>query len=559
MKTRYLLSVWVLTPILALVCVAEAPIIGAVGQAIVDSNASAYLILLVGVLLYILVRISLHYTRQYSATLASAELTNALRERLMSSIAGAPLARVNKHKPDYYIAQFTTQIDYIKGSYYDQIMWGGYLATQLIFAVALAIYTNPVMAALTILLCLPVCALPLLTQKIIGRRAEEYIAANTELTEKSADILRGATEWKRTGHQKTYATLYSLLRAQWFAAYRTNSRTQERVDAINTLFTVLLYLGSWAIGGYLVILGTLTLPQLLIFTQLTGMICMPLYSASGIIPELIAGRTALKKLHEAIPADTQDANIANQPEPRGSSLHTDEHIRGYSYRNVQLFNGSEPINLHLDTSAKYLVVGASGSGKSTLFKPLLGLNRDYNGTLNAELSSGSVYDCRALSDNALNNSVGYLSQSSYIYTDTLRENLRLHDTSISDEHIMKACATAGIDGWVQTKGLDYRVSSDLSEMSGGERQRLLLARVLLSSPRFLIIDELTSGLDAGTGAAIEQRLLSLPVGMVYISHRISDELMDAVDEVLVLSEGAIIARGPAQNVRDTVQEQKLMA
>ncbi|MDO5750351.1 MAG: ABC transporter ATP-binding protein [Rothia sp. (in: high G+C Gram-positive bacteria)] len=550
MKTRHLLSVWVLTPILALICVAEAPLIGAIGQAIVDSNASAYLSLMGGVLLYILVRVSLHYARQYSATLATAELTNSLRERLMSSIASAPLAQLSKHKPDYYIAQFTSQIDYVKGSYYDQLMWGGYLATQLVLALALAFYTNPLMAALTILLCLPVCALPLLTQKIIGRRAEEYIAATTELTEKSADILRGASEWKRTGHRKTYANLYSLLRARWFSAYRTNSRTQERVDAINTLFTVLLYLGSWAIGGYLVIINLLSLPQLLIFTQLTGMICMPLYSASAIIPELIAGRTALRQLQTAIP--TEEKN------PATITLDEAEHIRAYSYRDVQLFDSSEPMTLHLETSKKYLVVGASGSGKSTLFKPLLGLNRTYSGTLNAQLSSDRARDCRGLDDKSLNRSVGYLSQSSYIFTDTLRENLRLHDESISDEQIMAACATAGIDGWVNAQGLDYMVSSDLSEMSGGERQRLLLARTLLGSPRFAIIDELTSGLDAGTAASIEQRLLNLPMGMVYISHRMSDELMDSVDEVLVLSQGQIIARGSADDVRDAVREQKLM-
>lgn len=111
-----------------------------------------------------------------------------------------------------------------------------------------------------------------------------------------------------------------------------------------------------------------------------------------------------------------------------------------------------------------------------------------------------------------------------------------------------------------SKGLNYRLSSDIKSISGGERQRIILARLLLRHPSFVVIDELTSGLDHGTAQAIEKNLFDLFNGMIYVTHRIVPEVTSHVDEVLIIGEGGqLLTSGTWEEVKDVAYAQGLVA
>ena len=103
-------------------------------------------------------------------------------------------------------------------------------------------------------------------------------------------------------------------------------------------------------------------------------------------------------------------------------------------------------------------------------------------------------------------SLELLAQDNHLLHDSLRENIRLYDPSVPDAQILWACERAGLGEWASARGLDYMLSDDLRSLSGGEKQRILLARMLLHERSFYIVDELTTGLDHATAGRVERTL-----------------------------------------------------
>lgn len=214
---------------------------------------------------------------------------------------------------------------------------------------------------------------------------------------------------------------------------------------------------------------------------------------------------------------------------------------------------TQPISFELQCNQRTLVVGASGSGKSTLTKPLVDLHTSYTGTIlldDIDLSTITLEE-RA-------RRIGYFAQSNHIFHASVRDNIALFDTSITDADIMQACAHAHIDEWVRTRGLDTIIDNSLDALSGGERQRLLLARLLVQKPQFCIFDELTTGLDAKTADLVEEYIWSHTPGFIYITHRLRPEIMQAADQIILMDHGAMVARGTYDEMKQHLQEYGLL-
>ena len=186
------------------------------------------------------------------------------------------------------------------------------------------------------------------------------------------------------------------------------------------------------------------------------------------------------------------------------------------------------------------IVGPSGSGKSTIVNLIPRL---------WDVTGGSVSfdgtDVRDLTLHSLREEVGVVTQETYLFNGTIRENLRYAKPDATEEEMIAACRQANIYDFIekQPDGLDTMVGNRGLKLSGGEKQRISIARALLKDPALLIFDEATSALDSISEAAIQAAINPLieERTSILIAHRLSTIL--AADEILVVRDGEIVERG----------------
>ncbi len=184
------------------------------------------------------------------------------------------------------------------------------------------------------------------------------------------------------------------------------------------------------------------------------------------------------------------------------------------------------VNLRMESGKKYLVTGESGSGKSSLIKILLNIYTDYTGNV---LLAGKNY--RELAKDSWYQYISVVGQDSFVFQDTVYRNITLFDTYPEEEvqRVVKLCC---LEEFVKhhEEGLEYRIEENGRNISGGERQRICLARALIRRPKILILDEATSALNQEMAHQIEANVLSLEDTMVLaVSHRVFEDLKNQYD------------------------------
>jgi subfamily B ATP-binding cassette protein HlyB/CyaB len=187
------------------------------------------------------------------------------------------------------------------------------------------------------------------------------------------------------------------------------------------------------------------------------------------------------------------------------------------------------------------IVGRSGSGKSTLTRLLQGINRDYSGFLKIDGN-----DVREINLRHLRQSFGVVLQENFLFRGSIRDNIIAGRPGLTLDDAVLAARLAGAEEFIERmpNGYETLIEEGSPNVSGGQRQRLAIARALISDPRILILDEATSALDPESEALLNANLLRIARGrtMVIVSHRLSS-LIDC-DQILVLERGKAVDIAP---------------
>jgi len=215
------------------------------------------------------------------------------------------------------------------------------------------------------------------------------------------------------------------------------------------------------------------------------------------------------------------------------------------FRNVNFhYNEDKPIlrniSFTVEPGRSVAIVGPSGAGKSTVINLIPRLYDVVGGEILLDRRDIREYDLTWLRSN-----IGLVTQDTYLFNGTVRENLLYANPDATEERIVKACGEANIHDFIMSlsRGYDTEVGNRGIKLSGGERQRLSIARVILKNPGFIILDEATSSLDSISENLIQNAIEPLLKGKtsIVIAHRLSTIM--ACDEILVISEGRLVERG----------------
>ncbi len=305
------------------------------------------------------------------------------------------------------------------------------------------------------------------------------------------------------------------------------------LSALNTLAILL-------IGGLRIMDGHLTMGEFVAFQTLVVSFMTPinqLVKLGGAVQEV---QGDLKRLDDVLchPPDPQISTTALAPDvPRKLSGHIEVRDLTFGY-NPQLLPLLENFSLTLTPGARVALVGASGSGKSTVAKLVAGLYEPWSGAI--------LFDAQPriqVSRDVLNASLAMVDQDIFLFAGSIRDNLTLWDKTVAEATMVEAARDALIHEEISTKpgGYDYAVQEGGRNFSGGERQRLELARALATEPTILVLDEATSALDARTEQLIDIHLRRRGCTCLIVAHRLST-IRDC-DEIIVLDRGRVVQRG----------------
>jgi ATP-binding cassette subfamily B multidrug efflux pump len=300
----------------------------------------------------------------------------------------------------------------------------------------------------------------------------------------------------------------------------------------------LAYVGIAILGGYLAIQQTITVGDIQAFIQYVRSFTQPIQQIANISNILQQTAAAAERVFEFLDEEEEIPDVENPVQPDEIEGHVEfQHVRfGYTADEVVIKDFSADVQ----PGQKIAIVGPTGAGKTTMVKLLM---RFYDVDEGAILIDGhNIKDFRRADLRCL---FGMVLQDTWLYNNTVMENIRYGKPSASDEEVIAAAKAAHVDHFVRTlpEGYNLVLNEEVSNISQGQKQLLTIARAITLDPRMLILDEATSSVDTRTEVLIQKAMDNLMRNRTsfIIAHRLST--IRNADLILVMNEGDIVEQG----------------
>ena len=322
-----------------------------------------------------------------------------------------------------------------------------------------------------------------------------------------------------------------------------------QIGIINNTFSGLVSgIGSIALlwfGSSLVISKELSIGQLLAFNSMNANFLALIGSVIGFVDEFARVQTATQRLTEVIDSTPENQGDAKKPFAKISD-NADITCTSLNFHYAGRIELLEDFSLTLPGGKVIALIGKSGCGKSTLAKVIAGLYPTQSGNIRI-----GIYNLQDLSLDSLRQQVVLVPQEPHFWSRSIIENFRLGSPSVTFEQIVSACQIAEADDFISKLPDKYQtvLGEFGANISGGQRQRLAIARAIVTDPPILILDESTAGLDPVSEAQVLNRLLAHRQGKttILISHR--PRVINRADWIVLLEQGKLKLQGSLENLR----------
>lgn len=467
----------------------------------------------------------------------SRHFTCRIRIDMSAKISKIPIKKVDTTPNGEIISRMTNDVSIMGGSVHDifNIIINGVL--KLIVITVLIFIANPIMAAV-ILVFVP--ASIFLSAKLAAR-SEKFFAESRE----AAGKIYSATEEDLTGFdtvkvynlekhkQNGYERLSEDYRKKSERGYLTSGIVQPIVAVVNNL----AYIAICVVGSILVINGTLRVGDLMAFILYTQLFSGPLESISGGMSMMQSTIASARRVYEFLDSEEMEEPEADEVKRECIGKVTFDHV-AFSYEEDKPL--IKDLNLEVLPGQKIAIVGPTGGGKTTIVNLLM---RFYDPTSGRILVDGRCI--QEMNRSNVREMFSMVLQDTVLFSGTVYDNIAYGNPSATSEEVMEAARRAHIDFWIDglPEGFNTVINEESTNISGGQKQLLTIARAYLSNRPILILDEATSNVDTRTELIIQETMDELMKGRTafVIAHRLST--VENSDLILVINNGDVVEKG----------------
>ena len=473
------------------------------------------------------------------AARASTGFARNLRHDMYYNVQNFSFSNIDKFSTGSIVTRLTTDVTNVQNAFQMCTRIAVRCPVMLVFALFMAMKINSRMA-LVFLAVLPILAISMgILMKVVGpvfeRAFKIYDRMNTVVQENVRGI-RVVKTYVREDHEtEKFEGVSGML-------YRTFSKAQKTMAGVMPLMQFCMYacmlLISW-FGARLIVGGSMTTGELTSMFSYAMQILMSLMMVAMVFVMITMAKASAERVAEILDEQPDLHNPANPiHEVKDGAIEFDD--VSFSYKGDERKLALKNVNLHIKAGQTVGILGGTGSAKSTLVQLIPRLYDTTHGTVKVGGVDVRDYDIEALRDQ-----VAMVLQKNVLFSGTIKENLRWGDENASDEELERVCRLAQADEFIQQMPdkYDTHIEQGGSNVSGGQKQRLCIARALLKKPKILILDDSTSAVDTKTDALIRKAFAEeIPdTTKIIIAQRVSS-VQDA-DQIVILDGGTVQAVG----------------
>ncbi len=542
----------ILTPVYVTVEVIMEVLIPFVMASLIDKGIEAGSMAVIwkyGIILLVLAMISLAFGAMagHQAAIASSGLAQNLRKDMYYRIQNFSFSNIDKFSTASIVTRLTTDVTNVQNAYQMIIRVAVRAPIMMIFAMIMSFSIN-VKISLIFLVTIPVLGFILIWlaqhvhpyfERVFNTydRLNEVVQENLHGVRVVKSFIREEHEDQKFGNisKKIYQ---DFAKAEKMLAFNSPAM----MSAINIALLAVAWIGSKAIivsGNVPGVAGGMTTGELMSLFSYAIQILMCLMMISMVFVMVIIARSSAERIVEILEEESDIQNKENPVMEVADGSIEFENVQ-FSYAKKADKPVLDNINLKISSGETIGIIGGTGSSKSSLVQLI---PRLYDVTA-GDVKVGGV-DVRDYDLETLRDSVAMVLQKNVLFSGTIKENLRWGNEKATDEELIHACELAQADDFVQTfpHKYDTYIEQGGNNVSGGQKQRLCIARALLKKPKILILDDSTSAVDTKTDALIRKAFLEeIPdTTKIIIAQRISS-VQDA-DHIIVMDDGKISAYG----------------
>ena len=502
-----------------------------------------------GILMVVLAFLSLFFgatAGKYAAS-ASAGLSANLREAIFSNIQTFSFSNIDKFSVPGLVTRMTTDITNVQNAFMMVIRVAVRSPLNLIFSFLMCLYINVHLSLMfliaVVFLAIVLGTIMVITMRIFTQVFSKYDDLNASVQE-NISAIRVVKAFVREKYEnskfsKASGNLYNLsVKAESLLAFNSPAMM------VAVYFCIISV--SW-LGAKFIVGGTLSTGDLTSLFSYIMALLMSLMMLSMVIVMISMSMASIRRISEVLD-ETPDLKDPENPVMIVPNGQIDFNHVNFSYKHGSGKNALSDIDLHIKPGETIGVIGGTGSGKSSLVNLICRLY---------DVDSGSVcvggIDVRKYDMEALRNQVSVVLQKNTLFSGTILENLRWGNPDATDEECIAACQAACADEFIDCMpdGYNTRIERGGANVSGGQKQRLCIARALLKKPKVLILDDSTSAVDTATDAKIRAGFAERIPGTtkIIIAQRISS--VEGADRILVLDNGTINGFGTHEELLET--------
>lgn len=538
----------ILTPILVIIEVFMNIAIPYLMSLLIDSGILGYSknqILKIGILLIIATLISLlsGVSSGITATRASAGLAKNLRFNMFKNICNFSFKNLDSFKKGSIVSRMSTDVQFVQMAMQMSTRIAVRAPLTLLFAFIMSFRLQSHLAIYFVLI-IPIISLGM---AYITRRAypifQRVFKITDDLNTMVSENLLGIRVVKSYVQEDKERENFNHISQKMYRNYKMVSKLLVLSGPLMQFSTYLMSLIIAWLGSHFIISGTMSTGALTSMITYAIQIQISLLILSMVIVQLTIAKNASQRIMEVI---NTSSDILNPIEPIKQVVDG-----SMEFKNVNFSYSDDPeklvlkdINLKISSGDYVGIIGPTGSSKSTLVQLIPRLYDVFSGSVSVGGIDVKEYDLKTLRD-----AVCLVIQANVLFSGTLRENLKWADVHLTDEEMFNALKVSNALDFIDAKdGLDTIVERGGTNFSGGQKQRLCIARAILKNPKILIMDDSTSALDNSTESSIIDSLNTLNPHMtkILISQRVNS--LKNCDYIIVLNEGKIENIGSHDNL-----------